>query len=182
VVAANTTAGGHPSRFDRLGTWIGLPLLALVLMGLLFAALPETACDESANDSVGAWGIFLLGIGAAVGCLVAAVVRVIGLSRRPGGIPRWQIVTALAVVGVLLAVAGTVVSVEGEPSFYWQTWVAATPATVIALLVLLVAAALRRRANDVGLLLPAYLIGAGLFVIPSLALLGAIFKSDALCS
>jgi hypothetical protein len=85
-------------------------------------------------------------------------------------------------VVAILAVAAASVSIEGEPSFYWQTWVAAVPATAIALLVLLGAAAFRRRANDVGLLLPAYLIGAGLFVIPSLALLGAIFKSDALCS
>jgi hypothetical protein len=181
VAAATTTAGPRPSRFDRLGIWIGLPLLALVLMGLLFAALPETACDESAEGSVESWAILLFGMGAAVACLVAAVARVVGLRRGPVGIRPWQVIAALVVV-VILAVAASLVSVESEPSFYWRAWVATVPATVIALLVLLVAAALRRRANDVGLLLPAYLIGAGLFVIPSLALLGAIFKSDALCS
>lgn len=179
--AATTTAGRRPSRFDRLGVWIGLPLLALALIGLLFAVLPETACDESAEGSAGSWSILLLGVGAAVACLVAALVRVLGLRGMPGGIPRRQVIATLVVVAIL-AVAAAFVSIEAEPSFYWQAWVAAVPATAIAFLLLLGAAVLRRRANDVGLLLPAYLIGAGLFVIPSLALLGAIVKSDALCS
>ncbi|MDX6601970.1 MAG: hypothetical protein QOF13_1172 [Solirubrobacterales bacterium] len=176
-----TTAARRPSRFDRLGIWIGLPLLALALLGLLFAALPETACDESADGSVGAWVIFLWGVGAAVGCLVAAAGLLVRLSRKPGGISRRQVVAAFVVVTILAGV-GAVLSIPGEPSVYWHAWAVAAPATALALLVLVGAAALRRRVDDVGLLLPAYLIGAGLFVLPSLALIGALFKSDALCS
>jgi hypothetical protein len=175
-----TTAGRRPSRFDRLGIWIGLPLLALVLMGLLFAALPEGACDESADGDVGAWVIFLWGVGVSVACLVGAIWRLARLTRAPG-ISRRQTIFAVISAAAFIALAA-MVRIDAEPGIYWRAWVVALPATALALLALVVAAVRGRQADDVGLLLPAYLAGAGLFVFPALALISALIKSDALCS
>jgi hypothetical protein len=175
-----TIAGRRPSRFDRLGIWIGLPLLALLLMGLLFAALPEGACDESADGDVGAWVIFLWGAGVSVACLVGAIQRLVRLIRARDGISRRQAIFALLTVAILVILAAFV-RIDAEPGVYWRAWVVAVPATALAFFALIVAAVRRRRADDVGLLLPACLVGAGLFVFPSLALISALIKSDALC-
>jgi peptidoglycan/LPS O-acetylase OafA/YrhL len=174
-----TTAGRRPSRFDRLGIWIALPLLALALMGFLFLALPEGACDESADGDAGAWVIFVWGAAVCAACLTGAIQRLLRLIRA--GVPRRQAVFALLTVGVLAALAA-VLRIGDEAGLYWHAWVVAVPATGLALLALIVAALRRRRPDDVGLLLPAYLAGAGLFVFPSLALITALVKSDALCS
>jgi hypothetical protein len=80
-------------------------------------------------------------------------------------------------------VLAAITTAGGRPSRFDRlgTWIVVAPATGIALLAL-IGAALRRRADDVGLLLPAYLAGPGLFVFPFLALLTALIKSDVLCS
>jgi hypothetical protein len=179
VGAATTTAERRPSRFERLGVWIGLPLLALVLMGILFMALPEGACDESADGEVGSWAIFFWGVGASVACLAGAIQRLVRLIRA--GVSRRQVVLALVTLVAMIVLAAAV-QISGDPGPYWNAWVVAVPATGLALIALIVAALRRRRADDAGLLLPAYLAGAGLFVFPSLALLAALIKSDALCS
>jgi len=180
VVEATTTAGRPPSRFDRLGIWIGLPLLALVLMGFLFIALPEGACDESAKGDVGAWVIFLWGAGVSVACLIGAIQRLVRLIRARDGISKRQVIFALVTLATLAILAATV-RISGGPGIYWQASVAAVPAMALALLVLVVLSLRGRRADDAGLLLPAFLAGAGLFVFPSLAFILALIKSDALC-
>ena len=178
--AARTAGGRRESRFDRLGVWIGLPLLALAFTGILFTALPEGACDESADGEMGAWVIFLWGVGVSVACGVGAIQRLVRLIRARGGIPRRQAVLAVLTVATL-AVLAAIVPIGGEAGVYWHAWAVATPATGLVLLILTAAAFLGRRADEVGLLLPAYLAGAGLFVFPSLALITALIKSDALC-
>jgi hypothetical protein len=176
-----TTAGRRPSRFDRLGIWIGLPLLALVLMGLLFGALPEGACDESGDGDAAAYVLLGFGIAVSAACLIGAVQRLVRLARRPGGIASRQLLLAVVVVAILLVLAATLRLGGDSSAFYWQAWLVTVPATGLALLILAVAALFRRESDDVGLLLPGYLAGAGLFVFPSLALLGGLIKSGGLC-
>jgi hypothetical protein len=174
-----TVVGRSSSRFDRIGPWIGLPLLGLVLTGLLFVLAPEGACDESADGEPWAWVLFVWGVGLSVACLVGAGLRLVQLRRGPRRVSRRQCLVALALLGTLAVLASLVPANSLGP--YWDAWTVAVPATGLALLVLSGATLLRRRADDVGLLLPAYLLGAGIFVFPSLALLTALIKSDALC-
>jgi hypothetical protein len=180
VGATATAADRRSSRFERLGPWIGLPLLGLLLTGLLFGLTPEAPCETPESIDAWAWTLFVWGIALSVVCLAGATVRVVRLARGKG-ISRRQSLLALVIVVVLAAIAA-VVPIGAEPVVYWRVWAVAVPATGLALLALTVAALLRRRADDVGLLLPAYLAGAGLFVFPSLALFTAVIKSNAFCS
>jgi hypothetical protein len=164
---------------DSLGPWICAPLLAFAVLVVAIFAIPSADCEGTGDHRLDP--AVLLGIGgaAALGCLAAAGYRV-EMLRRGQGIPRAQVLGALAAV-VVLVLLGVTGPERHEIEQFYRVYLAAAVATAIALILLLVAWIGGRRPDAVGLLLPAYLVGAALFVLPGVALLAAALKSGAIC-
>ncbi|MGH2975856.1 MAG: hypothetical protein ACRDLL_13455, partial [Solirubrobacterales bacterium] len=96
------------------------------------------------------------------------------------GLPTGQLTVAAVALLVLILTAGPL-PIAPHTALYWRLCLICIPVTGLLLLVLLGAALLRRSRADVGLLLPAYLLGAGVFVYPSVAVVTLALKSGALC-
>ena len=163
-----------------LGVWIWLPVLALLGLFVVIGATPGADCDGVADDlSDGEGLVIAVALMASLGAFAAAVNRVLALLRGPGVAP-WQLI-AVAVGVAVIAALGAVIDLGSGVDYLWPLAFVGVLATAAALLGLLVAWMLRRKPDDVGLLLPSYLVGAGLFVYPGFALLALAFKSGGFC-
>jgi hypothetical protein len=142
-------------------------------------AIPSADCEGTGDNRLDP--AILLGIGgvAALGCLAAAGYRIEMLRRGPG-ISKAQILGAFATIAVLVLLGLTGAERHGIDQYY-RVWLVAAPATAVALVLLLFAWIWRKKPDAVGLLLPAYLVGAALFVLPGVTLLAAALKSGAIC-
>jgi hypothetical protein len=165
----------------RLGVWVGLPLLAFVVLLLAISALPGSDCDGSADGTAAAEVlVVVIACAASIGCAAGAVYRVGAHHFKGPGISVSQIVVAVA-FGALFALLTEVIDLGENVRITARLFFAGVVNTGILLLVLLGALIARRRVDDVGLLLPMYLLGAAGFVYPSFALLALAVNSGAFC-
>jgi hypothetical protein len=170
------------SSSERLGPWVWLPLAGLALIVLAILNLPGSDCESGGHDSTGLAEVLLLSVtlAASLGCVAAALFRIVLLARAGRDLGRQLGITVVALAaGLLLVVvleqARTLVDFIG-----WLT-VVGTVATALLLLTLIVAWLAKRRTNDVGMLLPLYLLGAGLAVYPLFSWFALAVNSGGLC-
>jgi len=176
-----TAAGQSGPRFDRLGVWVGLPLLAFVVLLIAISALPGSDCDGSSDSTSPAEVLVVVIAGAAsIGCAAGAVYRVGAQLLKGPGISGSQAVVATAFLA-LFALLTEVIDLGDNVAFIARLFFAGVVTTGILLLVLLGALIARRKVDDVGLLPPMYLLGAASFVYPSFALLALAVNSGAFC-
>lgn len=181
MAVAAVTAEGRSSSAGGLFAWALGPVAALALLWVVLFATPGSHCEFDA--SVPTYAVVLIYAVAAagsLGCLVAAAHCVAALRNGPSGLSSGQLNLAVVAV-VALVLVDALLPIAGHTAFYWRLCVVCIPATAVLLLALLAAALLRRTREDVGLLLPAYLIGAAVFVYPSVAVVTIGLKNGALC-
>jgi hypothetical protein len=165
------------SSSERLWPWVGLPVLALVLIAIAVYPLPAGSCDGYEEDT-GLAGIAVLVLtGVAVAsCLAAASVRLVALKRA--GLSAAELGV---LVGALPALALLTYLPPSSGEYVLKAIALGCCATVVALLALVVNGLLGRHVGDVRVLLPLFLLGAALFVYPSLAMLGLAVSSGIGC-
>jgi hypothetical protein len=117
---------------------------------------------------------------ASLGCVAAAVLRFVSLARAGRDLRRQLGIVAAGFAAALVLIALLAEARTAIDLFGWLCVVGAT-ATALALPALLVALLAGRKADDVGLLLPFYLLGAGLFVYPLFTLFALAVNSGGLC-
>ncbi|HUC08213.1 MAG TPA: hypothetical protein VMR96_08985 [Solirubrobacterales bacterium] len=159
----------------KLGLWICLPLLAWVVVWIAALSMPASDCDGYGADTGAeeATLIVLVAV-ASLAAGAAALWRFVSLARadafRPG---RDLTLVGGAVASVLVTVA---VTSRAEVIF-----VTGLVLTGLALLSLAVAWVAGLRLNQLGVLLPLYLLGAALFAYPLVGLLGLLISSGIGC-
>jgi hypothetical protein len=165
---------------EPLGRWVVGPFVGLVVLYLLATGLPTYSCDDSRGLGSSTLGVAfeIVGLGGAALLLGLAVWRTVRLRRRREPRPRRRIDRRFVVV-LLLALAAFVYFALGNSALASASAVGAfffcALLTLFAFLALAVAALGQRDAEEVGMLLPIYLAGAGLFVyLPVVAFVGAI--------
>lgn len=162
----------------KLGLWTCLPLLAWAVVWAAALSMPASDCGGSGPDS-GEEEVLLIVLVAVTSLATAgaALWRLVEMGRanafRAG---RDLTIGAGAVVALVLAAVASAPRdrVELVP-------VAGLLLTGLALLALLIAWAAGVRLNQVGLLLPLYLLGAALFAYPIVGLLGLLISSGIGC-
>jgi hypothetical protein len=171
-----------------LGPWICLPLLAFFLVAAAAMQVPGSDCLGSGSGSDSDEGeavaivVGLAGLSSLV-ALAAAVQRLWALRRAGAFSARRDWTIAGIVALVLIAIAGRSAA---RPNVHLSERVeglliAGPVLAILALVALLLAWAARRRLDDVGLLMPLYLIGAALFAYPFVMFLALVSNSGAFC-
>jgi hypothetical protein len=161
----------------ELALWVGAPVLAFIAIYIVATGLPSPECGEGGGATTGEMTRFwiLVGVASLAGA-IAAVVRLSVLGSR-GLLSSRHLLGALA---ILLA-AGVVVLVWG--------WVALAGALVacggvIALasfFALVVAWLTGRSVDQVGVLLPVYLLSAAILCYPAIVILVVVAQSGLAC-
>jgi hypothetical protein len=159
----------------KLGLWICLPLLAWVVVWIAVLSLPASDCDGTGTDAEAEQALLIALVAAAsLATGAAALWRFVSLSAANAfSAGRDLTLVGSVVAAVLLAVA---VTSQVEAIF-----VTGLVLTGLALLSLLVAWVAGLRVNQLGLLLPLYLLGAALFAYPLVGLLGLLVSSGIGC-
>ena len=161
----------------ELALWIGTPILAFVVVYNVAGALPAPECGEGGGATGGEMTFFWILVAAAMATgVIAAVARLSALGRR-GLLGGWHAFGALAII----LAAGVVVLVWGWTPLAAVLVVAGGALTAGSLLALLVAWGLGRSVDQVGVLLPVYLLGAAILCFPAVAVLVAISQSGLAC-
>jgi hypothetical protein len=162
----------------KLGLWVCLPLLAWVVVWIAALSMPAGDCGGNGPDT-GEEEVLLIVLVAAASLATAgaALWRLVDLSRADalsagrdltiGG----GVVVALALAAVASAPRDRI---EVVP-------VVGLLLTGLALVALLIAWAAGVRVNQVGLLLPLYLLGAALVAYPLVGVLGLLVSSGIGC-
>ncbi len=159
----------------KLGLWICLPLLAWVVVWIAALSMPASDCDGYGTDNgTGEVTLVVLVAAASLAAAVAALWRFVSLRRADAFSPPRDLTLVGTVVFAALAVVAVSPRVE-------VLAVAGLGLTGLALLSLLVAWAAGLRVDQLGLLLPLYLLGAALFAYPLVGLLGLLASSGIGC-
>jgi hypothetical protein len=154
--------GGGP-----LGRWIVGPLVVLAALVGAVALLPSHGCGPGITLTHAAGGVLYLALAAvATGLAVGAGIWRL---RRVDG-TRAAVRAIAILVSVVVAILLLIVVGEGgiAAGLTFVVFILGLAATGGALLSLLAALVNRRDADEVGLALPLYLLGSGLFVYPPL--------------
>jgi hypothetical protein len=162
----------------KLGLWICLPLLAWVAVWAAALSMPASDCDGYSADS-GEEEVMLVVLVAVASLATAgaALWRLVDLSRA-NAFSRGRDLTMGASVVIALILA----AVASAPRDLIEVVpVTGLLLTGLALLGLLIAWAGGVRVNQVGLLLPLYLLGAALFAYPLVGLIGLLASSGIGC-
>jgi hypothetical protein len=173
--------GGAP-----LGVWVLGPVVGLAAVLAAAQPLPEQGCDHGYSMTHVTSGIFFL----AVAGLAAALAIGTGIWRferlyaderpdeqeAPPPSRRTVLTTLLAALAVLVALAAFGGSQVVATEVFFVAILGGL-ATFVAFLMVAGAALLRRRPDQVGMALPAYLVGSGLFVYPAVVDLFVSFSS-----
>lgn len=143
--------------------------------------MPGEDCDGVDDNGTGFPEIMLIAItgAASIGCVAAAGLRVVGLGRGREDLSRQLWLGAGA--AVLLVFVSSLPMYSDNGPVVTRIFVFGIGATALALLSLVVTWLAGRKPDDVGILLPLYLLGAGLFVYPAFTLLALAIDSGALC-
>jgi hypothetical protein len=167
------------ARGGPLGRWIMAPFAVLLLFLLVAYFVPQASVCETEGNGLTTRDSILLGICglASLGFAAAALRRFLALERQ-GRIWRGvgYAVVIVPVVGLALSFA-----LPGGESLFGSLMGIGALLSGGSLLALFVAWIARRRVEEVGLLLPLYLTGAGVFCFPTLAGLVLVAGSGALC-
>lgn len=163
---------------EKLGLWICLPLLAWGVIWIAALSMPASDCDGYGTDTgEGEALIIVLVAAASLATAGAALWRLVDLSREKAFSVRRDLA-----IGGSVVVAQTLAVFASTPRVRIQVLpLVGLLLTGLALLVLLVAWAARARPNQVGLLLPLYLLGAALFAYPLVGLLALASSSGTFC-
>jgi hypothetical protein len=162
----------------KLGFWICLPLLAWAAVWVAALSMPVSDCDGYGSDT-GEQEIMLVVLVAAASLCTAgaALWRLVDLGRASAFRVRRDLTIG---GGVMLALILAAVA-SGPRARIEIIPVTGLLLTGLALLSLLVAWAAGVRADQVGLLLPLYLLGAALFAYPLVGLLALASSSGTFC-
>jgi|GEM_PF-3169778 len=166
--------------FEKLGPWICVPLLLWGVVWLTVLSLPSASCDGYGEDA-GAQEVLLVVIVAAASLITAAgaLFRLVKLGRAKAfSAGRDLTIGGIVVAAMVFAAAATT---SRFPAVIQVLSVVGLLLTGLALLALLVAWAAGLRVDQVGLLLPLYLLGAAVLAYPLVGLLGLASSSGALC-
>lgn len=159
----------------KLGLWICLPLLAWAVVWIAALSMPASDCD---------------GYGADTGAEEATLIALVAVaSLAAGAAALWRFVSltladALSAARDLTLVVGAVASIlvtVAVTSRAEVIFVTGLVLTGVALLSLVVAWVAGLRVNQLGVLLPLYLLGAALFAYPLVGLLGLLVSSGIGC-
>jgi hypothetical protein len=167
-----------------LAVWVLGPVVGLAAVLAAFTLLPEHGCDRSFSLTGTTGGIvFLVVAGLATALAIGAGIwRFECLysgertdEQTPPPSRRTVLTTLLSALAVLVALAvfggGQVLATE-----VFFVFILGAMATFVAFL-MVAAAALLRRPSEVGMVLPVYLVGSGLFIYPAFVDLAASFSS-----
>jgi hypothetical protein len=159
----------------ELGLWICLPLLAWVLVWIAALSMPAADCGGEGTDT-GAEEAVLIALVAAASLATAAAAlwRFVRLTLADAFSASRDLTLAGSVVASLLVAVAVTSQVE-------VIFVTGLVLTGLALLSLMVALVLGLRLDQLGLLLPLYLLGAALFAYPLVGLLGLLVSSGIGC-
>ncbi len=159
----------------KLGLWICLPLLAWVVVWIAALSMPASDCDGYGADAgVEEATLIALVAVASLAAAAAALWRVVSLTLADAlSAGRDLTLVGGAVASVLVTVAVT--------SRVEVIFVTGLVLTGLALLSLLVAWVAGLRVNQLGALLPLYLLGAAVFAYPLVGLLGLLVSSGIGC-
>ena len=176
------SAGSPALRLDSagLGWWIAVPLAAFfILLGSVFVLLPGSDCDGSDPASAGR---LLVSVIAAVVSVTAVAAGAFRLGTLVSGRSRTSAIEVAVVLAILIG-ALLVVTPGDERSVddLAEYMMAAGAASIAAWFCLTGAFVLRRTPEEVSLLLPVYLFGAGLGIFPILTWLAIGANAGAFC-
>lgn len=164
-------------RPSALGSWAVLPVLGLLGILVVISFLPGSDCDGYGDDGITANEIVLIALAAtaSLGCVAATVRRLAALGRAGSDLP------ALIAVSVLGVAAILAIGALSSYGVFWGSLVIGTAMTGLGLLVLLISWLMGRNADQAGVLVPLYLLGAALFVYPGFTVLALAVNSGAFC-
>jgi uncharacterized membrane protein len=166
------------SSSERLGAWLFIPALAVVLVYLVAgSALPAADCDGISDEASGfAQGMALLvTAGASLCCLAAAGRHLTRLHRDGNG----SASLGIAVVVLVVLVGALLISVGDERIVpFFVLGLIATGVCFLALLGIMLAG---RTIDEVGVTLPFYLTGMAIFVFPTVLFFFALGNSGLGC-
>ncbi|HEU4736626.1 MAG TPA: hypothetical protein VFS48_06335 [Solirubrobacterales bacterium] len=159
----------------KLGLWICLPLLAWVAVWIAALSMPASDCDGSGTDA-GAEEALLIALVAvaSLAAAAAALWRFVSLALADA----FSAGRDLTLVGSAVALVLVTVVVTSRAEVIFVTGLVLTG---LALLSLVVAWVAGLRVNQLGVLLPLYLLGAALFAYPLVGLLGLLVSSGIGC-
>lgn len=181
---------GRRRRSTSLALWVSGPVLALAAIVLLFAALPPVDCAAigwSAGDSPQRTALIAFSSIASLGLAIAGVRQLVALRRRRQFRRRLPRLSWRAAALALAAIAALALLIPAHlllfPLFFLfcAIYVGGMLFTGIALLGLAIAWVSGRHVEDVGAVLPLYLLGSGLFYLPSAATFAVTVGDGALC-
>jgi hypothetical protein len=168
------------ATLGKLGPWICLPLLFWGVVWMIVLSLPSASCDGYGEDA-GPQEVLLIVVVAAASLATAAgaLFRLVELGRAKAfNAGRDLTIGGIAAAALVFAAAATT---SRFPAVIQVLSLVGLLMTGLALLALLVAWAVGLRANQVGLLLPLYLLGAALLAYPLVGLLGLASSSGVFC-
>jgi hypothetical protein len=159
---------------------VGLPVLGLLVLWVVIGALPGSDCNgSSGGSSVAEIAVAVVASVASVGAIAAGGYRLgATLFREPGFSAVQAVFAAFAIVGG--AFLSSALFHERLTSL-GRIQVTGVLVTGILLLELVVTLFARLDADQAGLLLALYLLGAGLFVYPLLAQFAVAASNGAFC-
>lgn len=159
----------------ELGLWIGLPLLAWAAVWIAALSMPAADCGGEGTDAGTEEAVLIALVAAAsISTAAAALWRFVRLALADAFSASRDLTLAGSVVASLLVAVAVTSQVE-------VIFVTGLVLTGLALLALLVALAAGLRLDQLGLLLPLYLLGAALFAYPLVGLLGLLVSSGIGC-
>jgi hypothetical protein len=168
----NVVAG---ARREGLGSWIVFPLALMVVAAAPLLLAPSLGYDEGsgAPDAVRLlYALFVLGA-----MLVSLLAGLGQLDEVPRGSFSRQALWCCAAAAAIGAAAGLFLFGESSGGILGMLFMAAVAASVAALVALLVALVSGRQPREVRPVLSAYLVGAGLAILPALGFVGFLLMS-----
>lgn len=162
----------------KLGLWICLPLLAWAAVWTAALSMPASDCDGYGPDSGEEEALLIAVVAAAsLAAAGAALWRLVGLSNASAFSARRDLT-----IGGGAAIALVLAAIASSPRDRIEIVpVTGLLLTGLAFVVLLIAWAVGLRVNQIGLLLPLYLLGAALFAYPLVGLIGLLSSSGIGC-
>jgi hypothetical protein len=165
----------------RLGLWICIPLLLWGAVWIAAFSMPRADCDGYGSDAGTQEALLAIFVAAAsLGTAGAALFRLVSLGRAGA----FSLQRDLTIGGIVVATQALAVATTTSRAYAAPIQVLAVVGlllTGLALLALVVAWGIGLRADDVGLLLPFYLLGAAVLAYPLVGLLALASSSGVFC-
>jgi hypothetical protein len=159
----------------KLGLWICLPLLAWGAVWIAALSMPAADCGGDGTDSGSEEAVLIALVAAtSLAAAAAALWRFVRLTLADA----FSATSDLTLVGSVVVSIVVAVAVTSRVEVIFVTGLVLTGMALLSLLVAWVAGL---PVNQLGLLLPLYLLGAALFAYPVVGLLGLLVSSGIGC-